>query len=86
MARAPRTDASEIYRCVEAFAIYRDNVPVVFANGAEVMGSDPILKTHRSHFQPAVDLVLRRQGVEQATAEPGELRELTHPTEVRNMP
>lgn len=81
MARASRPDASEIYRCVEAFAIYRDGVPVVYGNGAEVMGSDPILRTHRLHFEPAVERVLRRSGVEQATAAPGEFRDVSHPVE-----
>lgn len=79
MARPARVEPSEIYRCVEAFAIFRGGVPAVYSDGFEVLGSDPILRTHRAHFQPATDQILRRQSVEQATAAPGEMRSITSP-------
>lgn len=74
MARTPRPEPTAIYRCTEAFAVFRNGAPVVFPHGFEVLGSDPILRTHLTHFQPAVDAILRRTAVEQATAAPGELR------------
>jgi hypothetical protein len=83
VSRLPRPDSNEIFRCVAPFAIYRNGVPVVFSDGYEVMGSDPILRTHREHFQPAVERILRRQAVEQATAAPGELRTLPPTTTMR---
>jgi len=49
-------------------------MPVVFGAGSEVMGDDPILRTHAHHFEPAAAQVLRRSRVEQATAAPGEIR------------
>jgi hypothetical protein len=75
MARTPRPEPAAIYRCTEAFAIFRNGAPVVFPHDYEVLGSDPILRTHLAHFQPAAEAILRRRtAVEQATAAPGELR------------
>ena len=63
-----------MYRCVEPFATFRDGIPEVYGATAEVLEGDPILKSHRAHFEPVSDRVLRRARVEQATAAPGELR------------
>lgn len=68
---ASRSDQPELYRCIEPFSVFRNGVPLVFNGNTEVLGDDPILKTHRSHFEPAAN---RLRAVEQATAAPGELR------------
>lgn len=73
----PRTrdeQQRQVYRCTEPFAIYRDGVPVVFGADQEVLDDDPILKTHRTHFEPAAARAMRRAQVEQTTAAPGEYR------------
>lgn len=70
-------DQRHMFRCVGAFAVYRDGVPHVYADGVEVLDDDPILKTHREHFEPAAARVLRRPRVEQATAAPGETRRIS---------
>lgn len=76
MARAPRSqpDQRSLYRCTSPFSVFRDGVPVVYNGDQEVLEDDPILKTHRHHFEPASDRVLQRTRVEEATAAPGELR------------
>lgn len=66
----PRT----LFRCTEAFAVFTNGVPDVFAEGREVLDGDPILKTHRAHFEDATSRVMRSREVEKATAAPGELR------------
>lgn len=64
-----------LWRCTESFMIPGANgVPEVFAEGDEILDSDPILKTHRHMFEPAAARVLRRSPVEQTTAAPGEVR------------
>lgn len=73
MART-RDEQQHIFRCIEPFAVHRGGVPEVFGHDREVFGDDPILKTHRQHFEPASARVTRRAGVEQATAAPGEYR------------
>lgn len=66
-----------VYRCVEPFAIFKDGRPEVYGEGVEVLDGDPILKTHRTHFEDSVSRVLRSRNVEQATAAPGERRTVT---------
>lgn len=63
-----------VFRCVEAFAIFTNGHPEVYSDGQEVMEGDPILKTHRSHFEDASLRVMRSRHVETATAAPGEAR------------
>lgn len=76
MARA-RDEQRHLLRCVEPFAVFHGSVPSVYGAGAEVLDDDPILKTHRAHFEPAEARVLKRTRVEQATAAPGELRRVS---------
>jgi hypothetical protein len=66
-----------VYRCTEAFAIYKDGAPLVFTDGQEVLEGDPILKSHRQHFETSESRVMRTRQIEQATAAPGELRTVT---------
>lgn len=67
----------QLYRCTNPFAVVRAGVPEVYGADAEVLDDDPILKTHRDHFEPAAARALRRSRVEQATAAPNELRRVT---------
>lgn len=66
-----------VYRCVEPFAVYRDGVPDVYGTDREVLGDDPILRTHGHAF---VDVAAR---IEAATAAPGERRSVTIPDHVK---
>lgn len=65
----------ELYECVEPFtpATRKGEAPQVFGIGRKVFGDDPILRTHRAFFVRAEDRV------EQATAAPGERRNVTIP-------
>jgi hypothetical protein len=76
MPRDLTTTERTVYRCVDPFspAAKPGEAPRVYSAGSEVLGTDPILKTHRSHFRPSADLI------EQATAAPGELRSVVPPT------
>lgn len=74
---ARREEQRTLYRCVHPFSVFQGKVPTVYGAGEEVLDDNPILKTHRSHFEPAADRVLRRTRVEQATAAPNELRRVT---------
>ena len=76
MARtAPASDESPaLYRCTESFATFVDGIPLVYADGAEVLADDPILKTHPTFFEAAASRLVRAGRVERATAEPGEKR------------
>lgn len=76
-----KADPAEVYRCVEAFAVFDGNVPRVYGFDDEILGDDPILKTHRAHFIPASEAVRRRSGIEQATAAPGEVRSVSFTAE-----
>ena len=70
-----------VQRCVHPFTIWPDGVPTTFTAGRLIEDSDPILKTHRHHFE-AVEAVVRRQSAaraEAASAAPGELREVSTP-------
>jgi hypothetical protein len=69
-----RDEQRALWRCVNPFSIFRGGVPEVYADGHEVLDNDPILKTHRDHFEPAAERVTRRTPVEQTTAAPGEYR------------
>lgn len=68
-----------VQRCVQPFVIWPAGAPVAYTAGRLVEDSDPILKTHRHHFE-AVEAVARRNTaatrVEAASAAPGELRTL----------
>jgi hypothetical protein len=79
-----RDEQRPLWRCVEPFAVYRGTVPDVYAEGQEVLDNDPILTTHRSHFEPAAARVVRRAPVEQTTAAPGETRPASMTVEVPN--
>lgn len=73
-------------RCTESFTIWRDGAPVAFVAGQLVEDKHPILKTHRHLFaEPEAasgqEVARQLKPVEQATADPGELRTLTPPTE-----
>lgn len=57
------------HRCIDAF-VFDDRV---YPNGIQVDDSDPILKTHAGHFAE-VDESGPARAVEQAVAEPGDLR------------
>ncbi|MFI8254083.1 hypothetical protein [Streptomyces filamentosus] len=70
-------------RCVHPFMIWPGGVPTAYPAGRLVEDSDPILKTHRHHFEGVEDIARRNtlsaRAVEAATADPGELRALTPP-------
>ncbi|MFE9936321.1 hypothetical protein [Streptomyces hirsutus] len=68
-------------RCKRAFSAYVDGRPRVVKTGQLVPDDDPIVKGREASFE-SVDahLSARRQRVEQATADPGEPRDLTPPT------
>lgn len=76
MAR-PREEQRQLFRCTNPFSVFRRGIPEVYGAGEEVLDDNPILKTHRDHFEPAAERVLRRTRVEQATAAPNELRRVT---------
>jgi hypothetical protein len=61
----------ELFRCTESFAVQIDGISTVFTAGAEVLGTDPILKTHGQFFEAAAARLLRQHVVEHTTAEPG---------------
>lgn len=71
-------------RCTESFTIWRDGAPVGFTVGQLVDDKHPILKSHKHLFGEleassghAPPSTLRP--VEQATADPGQVRTLTPP-------
>ncbi|MGD6761356.1 hypothetical protein ACOKM5_20695 [Streptomyces sp. BH097] len=82
---------AEIKRCREPFAIEVDGITRVIAAGALVSTDDPAYtRGTRAHFDDVtvhVDTETSRRAaaaggpVEEATAAPGELRDLTPPTE-----
>ena len=63
-----------MYRCIESCATFVDGIPLLYANGAEVLADDPILKSHAQLCEPASARLVRAGRVERATAEPGEKR------------
>lgn len=71
-----------VQRCVEAFTIWRDGVPITFTPGQLIEDKHPILKTHRHLFQDVATAAQPRaaQRMEDTTAAPGEQRNLTPPT------
>lgn len=75
-----------IYRCRRSFAIGADGGTRVIPAGAVVSSADPILRNRpdlladTSVFEPLGDYVNRSQGVESATAEPGEKRSIQPPS------
>lgn len=82
-----------IKRCTEGFTIWdKSGAPVSFAAGQLVDEKHPILKTHRHLFDDPATVArpapaeLKAKPVEEATANPGEQRNLTPPTEVGGDP
>lgn len=86
--------AAEIKRCREPFATEIDGITRVVSAGELVSTDDPVYsKATRTHFEDVAVHVGERAGrraaaagavVEQATADPGEARTLTPPTETAN--
>ena len=79
MARPTGPAAQDVYRCTEAFAHFRDGLPLVYAAGDEVLADDVVLKTHGSFFELASARLSRNPAVEAATAGPGEKRTTAAP-------
>lgn len=67
-------------RCKDSFAAFVKGVPRVVSGGQLVDSSDPVVKGREKYFE-AVDAFMerRRPQVEQATAEPGEVRQVSKP-------
>jgi hypothetical protein len=77
---------TEMWSCIAPFSVWVGSRPEVYAAGTQVRGDDPILKTHRSHFQHTQ--VRAPAGgaypiVETATAAPGEVRAPVRPVTVK---
>lgn len=74
-------------RCKKSFAAYVNGTPRVVKVGALVADDDPIVKGREASFE-SVDahLSARKQQVEQATADPGQPRDLTPPTPASKTP
>jgi hypothetical protein len=71
-----------IKRCTESFTIWRDGAPVAFTAGQLVDDKHPILKSHGHLFDDPGTVARpapQPKRAEQATADPGELRNLTPP-------
>ncbi|MBQ1096334.1 hypothetical protein KBY55_09580 [Streptomyces sp. b94] len=70
-------------RCTKSLAVYVNGSPRVVQAGQLVQDDDPILQGRATCFE-SVDahLAARRPRVEQATADPGQPRDLTPPTPV----
>ncbi|MGW4950666.1 hypothetical protein [Streptomyces parvulus] len=70
-------------RCKKSFSAYVSGSPRVVKTGQLVPDDDPIVKGREASFE-SVDahLAARRPRVEQATADPGQPRDLTPPTPV----
>lgn len=76
------TSQTRLFRCVESFAVFSGNVPTVYTEGQEVLDGNPILRTHRKHFEDATSRVMRTtQHIERATAAPGGMRTVSTPSE-----
>ncbi|MYU24757.1 hypothetical protein [Streptomyces sp. SID8352] len=67
-------------RCKKSFSAYVNGAPRVVKTGQLVPDDDPIVKGRETSFE-SVDahLAARRPRVEQATADPGQPRDLTPP-------
>jgi hypothetical protein len=65
-----------VLRVVTAFAVLSDPEGRVYAAGALVDSSDPVVKGREGHFEPVEATIARRRAstVETATAAPGEKR------------
>ncbi len=74
-----------IKRCKAAFVVYRDGQPRIFNPGGLVDESDPIVSEYPDNFEDVETYVSDRTAgpVEQATAEPGEKRNLRRPMPAR---
>lgn len=72
-----------VKRVTEPFTVWRDGMPVAYTAGKLIGDKDPILKTHAHLFEDVETAVQQRptRKVETATADPGEPRSLTPPTE-----
>ncbi len=71
----PRTKDVTVYVCTDGFspAVLPGQAPVAYRPGTQVLSSDPILRTHGHFFTLAADRI------EQATAAPGERRNVPIP-------
>lgn len=71
-----------VKRCKSAFTVWVNGVPRVIAGGDLVDDTDPVYKGHEHFFEDASAYVAKRETagrVEDATAEPGDRREVTAP-------
>lgn len=74
-----------VYRCKSPFAVHVDGRHRVISGGALVDDSDPVFKGREHLFERADEFVERvsrdrvDRVVEAATAEPGELRQVSKP-------
>lgn len=70
-----------VQRCVEAFTVWRDGVPITFTAGQLLEDKHPILKTHQHLFQDVATAAQPRQAqrIEAAVDDPGTARSLTPP-------
>jgi hypothetical protein len=76
-ASQPQPDAPrKLYKVTSPFAVFdRNGAPRHYTVGQVVAADDPILRTHGGAFTEVVP-----HGVEQATAAPGEVRNVTPPS------
>lgn len=68
---------AEFYTVSESLVGALDGEEVEYQKGEVVRGTDPAVAKWPRHFEPLVLREHRRAAVEQATAAPGEQRELT---------
>ncbi|WP_409469065.1 hypothetical protein [Streptomyces sp. HC307] len=69
-----------IKRCKSPFSVWKNGVPRVITGGQLVEDTDPVYKGHEHLFEDVETFVSDRAAqVEQATADPGEPRDLTPP-------
>ena len=71
-----------VKRCKSPFTVWTDGVPRVIAGGELIDDSDPVYRGREHFFEDASAYVASRDnggGVEDATAEPGEHRQVSAP-------
>jgi hypothetical protein len=64
-------------RCISAFVDFRNGAVESYNPGRLVNGNDPVVKGRESYFEPVEVAAARAAGVEQATAAPGEKRNVS---------
>ncbi|MGW1546615.1 hypothetical protein [Streptomyces sp. NPDC002346] len=64
-------------RCVAAFAAFDGRVPTIVNVGDVLADDDPIVRGREVNFESLDTHLARRNGVESATAAPGEKRSLS---------